>query len=61
MKNIFEIGKIKKEMDKALEHLSLENVCRMIVGTCKSMGIRVVSDRPKPEAKLIPMRRVGQK
>ena len=40
-KHIYEIAKIKKN-DEANKYLNLEQVCRHIAGTAKSMGIEIV-------------------
>uniref|UniRef100_A0A061R0U4 Large ribosomal subunit protein uL11m n=1 Tax=Tetraselmis sp. GSL018 TaxID=582737 RepID=A0A061R0U4_9CHLO len=45
LKHIYEIAKVKKE-DDVNTHLSMQAVCKSIIATCKSMGIRVV---PRPE------------
>jgi large subunit ribosomal protein L11 len=45
-KHIFEIAKIKQ---KDSQTVPLESICLSIVGTCKSMGIKVVS-RPEDMA-----------
>ncbi len=46
-KHIYEIAKVKQ---KDLENnVPLKSICKTIVGTCKSMGIKVV---PKPEQTL---------
>lgn len=39
-KHIYEIAQIKR---KDMGNVPLESICRSIVGTCKSMGIKVVS------------------
>ena len=41
VKHVYEIAKIKLA-DKHMKHLSMEAVCRGIVGTAKSCGIEVV-------------------
>lgn len=46
-KHIYEIAKVKqKDLQK---NIPLESICRTLVGTCKSMGIKVI---PKPEQTL---------
>lgn len=40
-KHIYEIAKIKKN-DEANKYLNLEQVCRNIAGTAKSLGIEIV-------------------
>jgi len=45
LKHIYEIAKLKKE-DDANSHLSLQAICKSIIATCKSMGVRVVA-RPE--------------
>ena len=49
IKYIYELAKIKKEMDPHLKTSSLESICRSIMGQCSSMGILVVFDQEKPE------------
>lgn len=43
LKHVYEIAKIKQR-DPTLEILSLEDVCKMIVGTAKSIGIQIVKE-----------------
>ena len=43
MKHIYEIAQIKH---KDIPTASLESVCRSLIGTCRSMGIKVVN-RPE--------------
>ena len=43
-KYIYEIAKIKKEFDPDLKDKALWSICTMIMGTCKSMGIKIVDD-----------------
>ena len=50
MKHIYEIAQIKGK-DPKLAHLPLESVCKMLVGSCRSMGIRVVSGQTDTAAK----------
>lgn len=50
---VYEIAKIKREMDEDLHSLSLEMICKVgasyqqIIGQCKSMGINVVVGDPQ--------------
>ena len=46
VKHIYEIAKVKRELDN-LKHVSLQAVCIMLVGSCKSMGIEVFDPRTK--------------
>lgn len=43
IKHIYTIAQIKKNKDTHLQHLSLEAICRSIIGSAQSMGIRVVT------------------
>lgn len=43
VKQVYEIAKIKQR-DEHLKRLSLENICKTIVGSAKSMGVEVVAD-----------------
>jgi len=43
LKHVYEIAKIKNE-DHSLQLESLEKVCKMVIGTARSMGIKVVKD-----------------
>ena len=45
-KHIYHIAQIKRNDNPKLELQSLENICKAIAGSCRSMGIAVV---PKPE------------
>ena len=48
VKYIYEIAKIKQEIDPDLKTHDIEGIMRMVVGTCKSMGIDVVEDTLPP-------------
>ena len=41
LKQIYEIAKVK-HADTNLANISLENVCKCIIGSCRSMGMKVV-------------------
>lgn len=41
VKQLYEIAKIKRR-DEHLQHLSLETLCRNIIGSCRTYGIEVV-------------------
>lgn len=41
VRQIYEIAKLK-QTDSHLVHLSLESICKMIIGTCKSMNLIIV-------------------
>lgn len=43
LKHIYEIAKIKQE-DPGLDVKPLEEICRYMIGTAKSCGIKVVRD-----------------
>ncbi len=43
VKQIYEIAKIKQK-DSHLQHIELEQLCRMIIGSVGSMGLEVVGD-----------------
>ncbi|XP_050316228.1 39S ribosomal protein L11, mitochondrial [Anthonomus grandis grandis] len=43
LRHVYEIAKIKSE-DPPLQVLSLEDICKMIVGVARSCGIKVVKD-----------------
>ena len=49
IKYIYEIAKIKKEMDYDLANNSLESICSMIMNQCKSMGVVVVFNQEEPK------------
>ena len=48
VKYIYEIAKIKKELDPNMEKLELESICRMIAAQCKGMGVEIVLDQDAP-------------
>ena len=48
VKWLYEIAKIKQKADPMLVEHDPEGICRMLVGTCKSMGIDVVEDTLTP-------------
>jgi large subunit ribosomal protein L11 len=41
LKHIYEIAKIK-QADDHLKHLPLESIARMVLGSCKSLGLKAV-------------------
>ena len=47
LKQIFEIASIKKQ-DAAFKNMSLQGVCKCIIHSCHSVGVRVVNDRTTP-------------
>ena len=49
MKYLYEIAKVKLEVDPHLREHDLEGICRMLAGTCRSMGIQIVEDTLPPE------------
>lgn len=56
IKYIYEIAKIKKEMDPDLKTVSLESTVSMIVSQAKLFGVRVEVDQVKPVALKINMK-----
>ena len=50
IKYLYEIAKVKREVDPELRTHDVESVLKMVLGTCQSMGIDVVEDTfpPKP-------------
>ena len=48
VKYIYEIAKIKKELDPNMEKLEHESICRMIAAQCKGMGVEIVLDQDAP-------------
>ena len=48
VKYLYEIAKIKQAVDPDLAEHDLEGICRMMLGTCKSMGVEVVEDTLAP-------------
>eukprot|EP00250_Pteridium_aquilinum_P034547 c7738_g1_i1 orf=128-577(+) len=46
MKHVYEIAKIK-QTDPLSQYLSLEAICKSVMGTARSMGIEVVEDLQK--------------
>lgn len=49
IKYLYEIAKVKQEVDPHLRQHDIEGICRMIMGTAKSMGLQVVEDTTPPE------------
>jgi len=47
VKHIYEIAQIKGK-DPKLQHMTLEALCKCLMGSARSMGIKVVSDRAEP-------------
>ena len=60
-KSVYEIAKIKLEMDKHLKNVDEQAMASMIAGSCRSMGVHIAADPPKPPAKRIFQRKVGVK
>ena len=48
IKYIYEAAKIKQEVDPSLVEHDIEGIMRMMMGSCKSMGIDVVEDTLPP-------------
>jgi len=44
LKQIYEIAKIKKQ-DSSMKNVPMESLCRIIIGSTRSMGIDVVPGR----------------
>ena len=44
LKHIYEIALVKKT-DKVFQNTSLENVCKAVIGSARSMGIEVMDGR----------------
>ena len=49
IKYLYEIAKVKQEMDPHLKQHDVEGITRMVIGTAKSMGFQVVEDTMPPE------------
>lgn len=49
IKYLYEIAKLKQEIDPYLKFHSVESVCKMVAGQCNSMGIGIVADTEKPK------------
>ena len=49
IKYLYEIAKVKQELDPDLKMHDIEGITTMLVGTCNSMGIDVVEDTMPPE------------
>ena len=47
LKHIYEIAKVKKA-DANFRNVSLESMCKMLIGSCKSMGIAVQGSKWVP-------------
>lgn len=43
VKQIYEIAKLKKELDEGLEDIPLRSVCKTIIATARNIGLRVVN------------------
>ena len=48
-KYLYEIAKVKRELDPHLAQMDLEAICWQLKGTCNSMGLDVVEDTVPPE------------
>ena len=49
IKYLYEIAKIKQELDPDLVQHDIEGIVMMLIGSCKSLGIEVVEDTLPPE------------
>ena len=49
MKYLYEIAKVKQEVDPHLKQHDIEGICRMLVGSARSMGFQVVEETVPPE------------
>jgi len=56
IKYIYEIAKIKQEIDPNLAHHPLDGICKMIMGQCNSMGVGVTIDQEKPKPIKVPLK-----
>ncbi len=54
IKYLYEAAKVKQEVDPDLVEHDVEGVLRMMIGSCKSMGIEVVEDTLPPVPIKIP-------
>lgn len=54
IKYIYEIAKIKKELDPDLREIPLESICRTIVAQCQTMNVDVDFEQSEP-AKVSPI------
>jgi large subunit ribosomal protein L11 len=43
LKHVYEIAKVKQS-DPYCQYMSLESICKSIMGTANTMGIKVVKD-----------------
>ena len=48
LKQIYEIGKIKQELDFDMKGMTLEGICKCIIAQCQTMNILVVPDEVPP-------------
>ncbi|CAD8068583.1 unnamed protein product [Paramecium primaurelia] len=49
LQQVYEIAKVKQEMDPHLKHVSLPAICRMIIGQLASLGCNLSTQYFKPE------------
>ena len=49
IKYLYEIAKIKKEIDPEMNNHSLEGIVRCLVAQTKTLGLEVVEDTPPPK------------
>ena len=50
LKHIYEIAQVKKT-DKVFQNTSLENVCKAIIGSARSMGIEILDGKTEEKTK----------
>ena len=49
IKHVYEIAKIKKEIDPDLKNASLEGICKCIVAQCEGMNVGLYIDQEESE------------
>ena len=44
LKQVYEIAKIKQQ-DKVFKNVSIESICKTVIGSARSIGIQIVTGR----------------
>lgn len=58
LRSLYEIAKIKKELDYDLVNVDLESICRTIAAQCGSMNVTIVPEHDAPTQIIKPILKI---
>ena len=59
VKHIYEIAKVKETSDNRFRGMSIQNICKSLIGQCHNIGIQVVKDlKPEEYGKFLTRREI---